>query len=132
MSVALSSCVWRFGSLHEQAHVLDSFLQAPFTGTYTAQSGEVVGILKNMLDTFEANLAAAEKTEADQLAAFDKYMAELSKALKEMQEAYSNKQSQLGGNDGDLATKRGRSCSHVCVCMRVHSCVYSHPTPPNA
>jgi len=47
-----------------QARVVESFLQAPFTATYTAQSGEVVGILKDMRDTFTANLAqrtAAEK-----------------------------------------------------------------------
>jgi len=92
----------------KQAVVVDAFLQAPFTGTYTAQSGEVVGILKNMLDTFEANLAAATKTEAEQLAAHEKYMAELEEALKAMQASYNKKQGELGGNDGDLATKRGQ------------------------
>merc|ERR1719291_1124057 len=45
-----------FASNPKQAKALDSLLQAPFTGTYAAQSGEVVGILKDMLDTFRANL----------------------------------------------------------------------------
>jgi len=92
----------------KQASVMDAFLQAPFTGTYTAQSGEVVGILKNMLDTFEANLEAATAKEAAQLKAYNDYMEELDGARKEMEAAYEKKQSELGGNDGDLATKRGQ------------------------
>merc|ERR1719321_1636149 len=43
----------------KQKTVLTSFLQAPFTGTYQSQSGEIVGILKNMRDTFKSNLASA-------------------------------------------------------------------------
>merc|ERR1719375_1527281 len=39
----------------EEKQKIAAFIQAPFTGTYSAQSGEVVGILKNMLDTFKAN-----------------------------------------------------------------------------
>merc|ERR1719183_3073341 len=50
----------------KQNAVLSSFLQAPFTGTYTSQSGEVMGIIKNMKDTFEENLADARKTEKTQ------------------------------------------------------------------
>jgi hypothetical protein len=44
----------------KQRSTFDSFIQAPFTGTYTSQSGEIVGILKNMKDTFEANLEQAK------------------------------------------------------------------------
>merc|ERR1719265_1175023 len=53
---------------HKQKRTMESFLQAPFTGTYTSQSGEIVGILLNMRDTFKTNLAsirAAEKTASE-------------------------------------------------------------------
>merc|ERR1719498_548516 len=43
---------------------LTSFIQAPFTGTYQSQSGEIVGILKNMRDTFKSNLASARASES--------------------------------------------------------------------
>ena len=35
----------------KQRSAVSSFLQAPFTGNYNAQSGEIVGVLKNMNDT---------------------------------------------------------------------------------
>ena len=48
----------------EQTRIIESFLQAPFTGTYTAQAGENVGILMDMRDAFVSNLATAQATEA--------------------------------------------------------------------
>ena len=38
-------------------------LQAP--GNYNSQSGEIVGVLKNMLDTFQTNLASAPLCQLD-------------------------------------------------------------------
>merc|ERR1719399_1230456 len=32
----------------KQRSIVSSFIQAPFTGNYNAQSGEIVGVLKNM------------------------------------------------------------------------------------
>merc|ERR1719235_2998416 len=48
----------------KQKRSLTSFIQAPFTGTYQSQSGEIVGILKNMRDTFKSNLASARASES--------------------------------------------------------------------
>merc|ERR1719454_2246347 len=48
----------------KQRQTLTSFLQAPFTGTYQSQSGEIVGILKNMRDTFKSNLASTRASES--------------------------------------------------------------------
>merc|ERR1719463_305831 len=48
----------------KQRGMMTSFLQAPFTGNYNSQSGEIVGVLKNMNDTFTANLANARQVEA--------------------------------------------------------------------
>merc|ERR1719482_899992 len=47
----------------EQQSAATAFLQGPFTGTYTSQSGVVMGIIKNMRDTFKANLESARDTE---------------------------------------------------------------------
>jgi len=42
--------------------VVGSFAQqAPSDGSYAPQSGQIFGILKNMKESFEANLAAAGK-----------------------------------------------------------------------
>merc|ERR1719453_1928878 len=54
----------------KQRGMMSSFLQAPFTGNYNSQSGEIVGVLKNMNDTFTANLANARQVEAKALADF--------------------------------------------------------------
>jgi len=48
----------------KQRGVVSAFVQAPFTGNYNAQSGEIVGVLKNMNDTFTANLANARQVES--------------------------------------------------------------------
>merc|ERR1719236_333561 len=54
--------------------MVDNFLQAPFTGDYQSQSGEIIGILKNMKDTFKSNLATARATEANALESHNKLM----------------------------------------------------------
>merc|ERR1719326_2109171 len=90
----------------KQNAVLSSFLQAPFTGTYTSQSGEVMGIIKNMKDTFEENLADARKTEKEQKKSFDEFMDVKQKAFDEMSALYDEKQSLLGDNDDELAARR--------------------------
>jgi len=92
----------------EQSSKVSAFLQAkaPFTGTYSSQSGQIVGTLKSMRDTFKANLASARATEASQLKAHEKLMATLEKAHSEMSDSYDAKQESLGGNDDDLAAKK--------------------------
>merc|ERR1719223_1311641 len=87
---------------------VDSFLQskAPFTGSYTSQSGQIVGILKNMRDTFKANLKSAIATEKSSLGAHTKLMGTLTEAHTEMTTSYEDKQELLGSNDDELATKK--------------------------
>jgi len=90
----------------DQKATAASFLQAPFTGTYTSQSAQVLGIIKSMRDTFKANLADAIKTEKDAKTAYDKFMDIKEAAFKDMAASYKEKQEALGGNDEDLATKK--------------------------
>eukprot|EP00747_Dinoflagellata_sp_TGD_P137802 gnl/TRDRNA2_/TRDRNA2_175726_c0_seq70.p1 gnl/TRDRNA2_/TRDRNA2_175726_c0~~gnl/TRDRNA2_/TRDRNA2_175726_c0_seq70.p1 ORF type:complete len:753 (+),score=293.81 gnl/TRDRNA2_/TRDRNA2_175726_c0_seq70:337-2259(+) len=89
-----------------QSRSVESFLQAPFTGTYTSQSAEIVGILKNMRDTFKQNLANAQATESAQKKAFTKFMATKKEAYDLMKADYDDKQENLGANDDDLSAKK--------------------------
>merc|ERR1719502_1977431 len=83
-----------------QRDTATAFLQAPFTGTYTSQSAQVLGIIKNMRDTFKANLADALTTEENAQKAFDEFMDIKKEELKTMKASYAEKQKALGGNDG--------------------------------
>jgi len=90
----------------QQQRSAAAFLQAPFTGTYTSQSGAVTGIIKNMRDTFEQNLEDAKVTEKNSKAAYEDLMEIKNKAFKEMKASYTGKQKDLGGNDNTLSTKK--------------------------
>jgi len=90
----------------KQSSSVQAFLQAPFTGTYTSQSSEVVGILKDMRDTFTSNLANARATEAAAVDAHTSYMDAMVKAHGDMDTSYQSKQGTLSTNDGTLSTKR--------------------------
>lgn len=85
---------------------IDAFLQAPFTEAYSSQAGEVVGILKQMLETFETNLEEATKEEKIAQDAHDKLMTTLQDAAKTMGAAEEEKQGLLGANDDSLGTMK--------------------------
>jgi len=91
-----------------QSKSVQSFLQssAPFTGTYSSQSGQIVGILKSMRDTFKENLENAIQTEAQQLEAYDNLMATLTGAFDEMTASRSKKQDEVGAKEDDLGSKK--------------------------
>merc|ERR1719409_2275759 len=65
-----------------------------------------MGIIKNMRDTFKANLADAITTEDNAQKAYDEFTDIKEKAFDEMSDSYDEKQKALGGNDGSLSTKR--------------------------
>jgi len=90
----------------KQQSTATAFLQAPFTGTYTSQSAEVLGILKNMRDTFKANLADAITTEKNSVESYDKFMTVKKDAEKKMRASYNSKQKELGANDASLSAKK--------------------------
>jgi len=92
----------------KQYQSVTSFIQAPFTGTYTSQSGAVMGIIKNMRDTFKANLAAAIAAEEAQLKSFNAYMEVKTEAYNDMSEEYDAAQEDLGDNDKTLGAKRSQ------------------------
>lgn len=85
-----------------------SFLQAGANpGAYSAQSGQVVGILKNMKDTIEANLKDALAAEAAALKAHTDLMAVKVAANTQMTASKTEKETALGANDASLLTDKG-------------------------
>lgn len=76
--------------------------QAP--GAYSAQSGEIVGILSGMKDTFQSNLETAQATEKQALETHTKFMETKTEEYDTMKSEYDTKQETLSGNDGDLST----------------------------
>merc|ERR1719316_245836 len=66
---------------HKQQRAVTAFLQSPqdyfdaeptFKQSYAPQSGEIFGILKQMKETFEANLAQTQKDEQNNQKAYEK------------------------------------------------------------
>merc|ERR1719160_2019253 len=75
---------------------MTSFVQAPFTGNYNAQSGEIVGVLKNMNDTFTANLANARQVEAKALADFTAMKKVLDEEYDEASDLFEKRKKEIG------------------------------------
>merc|ERR550537_2006207 len=82
---------------------LSTFLQAPFTGNYGAQSGEIVGVLKQMNDTFTDNLATARATEAKALATYTAMDEEDTNEYNQMDDTSTKRKEAIGDNAGTIA-----------------------------
>merc|ERR550537_2056801 len=80
----------------KQRGMVSSFLQAPFTGNYNAQSGEIVGVLKNMNDTFTANLANARQVESKAIADYDAMMKVLGEEYTDMSDLFEKRKTEIG------------------------------------
>lgn len=85
--------------------VVQNFLQAPFTGDYNSQSGEIIGILKNMRDTFKANLASSRSAENVADEAYKKISKVQEDAHGNMKELAEMKQKKLARNDEVMGSK---------------------------
>merc|ERR1719299_354806 len=88
----------------KQRKVVQAFLQAPFTGNYNAQSGEIVGVLKSMLDTFKANLDNARIAEAKKQKEYDEMMEVKTAEYEEMSELFEAKKKEIGDNAAQIST----------------------------
>merc|ERR1712151_1483371 len=63
------------GLEEEDRQTLASFLEGSQSSSYAPQSGEIVGILKQMGDTMGADLAEAEAAEKEAAATYEKMVA---------------------------------------------------------
>jgi hypothetical protein len=88
-----------------QRSQVSAFVQAPFTGNYNSQSGEIVGVLKNMLDTFKSNLESAIAAEEKAQKEYDDLMAVKEAEFEEMKKAHGSKKKTIGDNAETISTK---------------------------
>merc|ERR1719416_362694 len=91
-----------------QRKAVMSFIQSPgdyfdaaptFKQSYAPQSGEIFGILTQMLETFEANLAASQKEEAENQKAYEDLKAAKEAEIKAGQDQIDAKTQQLADTD---------------------------------
>jgi len=87
-----------------QVALLQKFASNP--GVYSSASGEIIGILKNMKDTFDANLAEAKSVEAAAVEAHDKFKTTKEEEHGLMDTQKTEKETLLGENDTALETAR--------------------------
>jgi len=90
----------------KQSAAVASFLEGPFTATYSSQAGEVVGILKNMLDTFTSNLESARIEEEEALKAYNIFKELKEDEMNTLFESYDETWGELSDNDQGLSTKK--------------------------
>merc|ERR1719456_1395137 len=81
---------------NKQRGAVSSFLQAPFTGNYNAQSGEIVGVLKNMNDTFTANLANARQVESKAISDYDAMIKVMTEEYNDMSDLFEKRKKEIG------------------------------------
>jgi len=89
----------------EQRASVQGFLQSPATGV-VAQSGAIVGILKQMLETFKDNLDGAKDAEKMEKKSQKKYMKDLEEEHDLYKDTKNDKVDIMGSNDDDIATKK--------------------------
>jgi len=99
----------------KESKTVQSFLQSPedyfdaeptFKQSYAPQSGEIFGILKNMLSTFEADLSQAQKDEMQSQSAYEQLKAAKEDEIKEGQDHLEEKQEELANTDESLANAK--------------------------
>merc|ERR1719359_2019984 len=87
-----------------ERHKVTAFMQAPFTGNYNSQSGEIVGIIKNMRDTFAANLKTATAAENKALSEHNKITGEQESEFSAMEKSKNDKTKTLGDNSATVTS----------------------------
>jgi len=100
---------------HTQRRAVASFLQSPgdyfdasptFKQSYAPQSGEIFGILKQMKETFEANLAATQKDEQANQKAYEDLKAAKQEEITAGQDQIDKKTEELASTDEKLANAK--------------------------
>jgi len=95
-----------------QHKAIAAFVQAPgdyfdadptFKQSYAPQSGQIFGILKQMKETFETNLAASQKEEMTSQAAYDSLKAAKEAEIKAGQDQRDTKLQELADTDANNA-----------------------------
>merc|ERR1719473_585464 len=99
----------------KQRKTVASFIQAPadyfdakptFKQSYAPQSGQIFGILQQMKETFEANLAASQKEEMENQKAYEDLKAAKEAEIQAGQEQIETKTQELADTDEKLAQSK--------------------------
>merc|ERR1719174_2896441 len=99
----------------KQRKTVASFIQAPadyfdakptFKQSYAPQSGQIFGILKQMKETFEANLASSQKEENENQRAYEDLKAAKEAEIQAGQEQIETKTQELPDTDEKLAQSK--------------------------
>mmetsp|Transcript_21699 Transcript_21699/g.67696 ORF Transcript_21699/g.67696 Transcript_21699/m.67696 type:complete len:683 (+) Transcript_21699:68-2116(+) len=90
---------------HKERRATASFLQSP-QEPYAPQSGEIFGILKQMKETFEGNLASSKKDEAENLKTYEDLKAAKEEEISAGQDQISAKTQELAETDDTLAKSK--------------------------
>merc|ERR1712224_407664 len=124
---------------HAERRALASFVQAPqdyfdaaptFKQSYAPQSGEIFGILKQMKETFESNLAASQKEEMANQKAYEDLKAAKEEEIAAGQAQIDTKTQELADTDEKLAqakedvadTKKSLSADEQFLMMLKEKC----------
>jgi len=100
---------------HTQRRAVASFIQSPqdyfdaeptFKQSYAPQSGEIFGILKQMKETFETNLADTQKDEMSNQKAYEELKAAKEEEIAAGQEQIDKKTEELASTDEKLAQSK--------------------------
>jgi len=99
---------------HNQRRTLEAFIQQPdhfsqsatFKQAYAPQSGEVFGILGNMLDTFTADAKEADEEEAAKEQSYQDLKAAKMAEISAATESKETKKTQLADTENRLATAK--------------------------
>merc|ERR1719478_93449 len=84
---------------HSKRQVVTAFIESSSKQMYAPQSGEIFGILGQMKETFETNLAEAQKDEASSVKAYEELKAAKEEEISEGQTMLDEKTQQLGNTD---------------------------------
>merc|ERR1719272_1201593 len=100
---------------HTERKTIAAFIQAPqdyfdasptFKQSYAPQSGEIFGILKQMKETFETNLADSQKEEMANQRAYEDLKAAKTDEIKAGQDQIDTKTQELASTDEKLAESK--------------------------
>merc|ERR1719172_240733 len=91
---------------HKQQKHVAAFLQQQGSEAYAPQSGEIFGILKQMKETFEANLAKSQKEEQEGITNFEELKAGKEEEIAAAEEQVDKKSTELADVDEKLAANK--------------------------
>merc|ERR1719375_891683 len=84
---------------HSKRQMVTAFIESTSKHAYAPQSGEIFGILGQMKETFETNLASAQKDEASSLKTYEELKAAKEDEISEGQTMLDEKTQQLANTD---------------------------------